>query len=102
MSCTATRSSKGARRSCQRCRERKARYQYRGRVKADRSHTLCFECYRAERERRRARLLAQVTRPITPAGWGSRAPADRVRGSNDLAPEAIAHRRRMLEHLSRG
>jgi hypothetical protein len=33
---------------CVQCQSRPARYQYRGAVKADRSHTLCFQCYRAE------------------------------------------------------
>lgn len=32
---------------CARCQSRPARFQYRGAVKADRSHTLCFQCYRA-------------------------------------------------------
>jgi hypothetical protein len=48
--------SKQLRRLCACCRERKARYQYRGRVRADRNHTLCFECYRAEKNRQRIRL----------------------------------------------
>ena len=49
--------SKGARRRCQSCRERRARFAYKGVVKADRDHTLCFQCYRSERNRRRARRL---------------------------------------------
>lgn len=32
---------------CAQCQSRPARFQYRGAVKADRSHTLCFRCYRA-------------------------------------------------------
>ena len=60
MSLSATREAKTDRPSCQRCHDRKARFQYRGAVKADRDHTLCFECYRSERERRRAHLLAEV------------------------------------------
>jgi hypothetical protein len=32
---------------CAACQSRPARFQYRGAVKADRSHTLCFQCYRA-------------------------------------------------------
>ena len=50
--------SKQALRQCVSCRARKARFRYRGVVKADRDHTLCFECYRSERQRSRARLLA--------------------------------------------
>jgi hypothetical protein len=47
------------RKLCQSCRRRKARFAYRGRVKADPDHTLCFECYRQECQRRRAIQLAQ-------------------------------------------
>ena len=32
---------------CLECGDRHARFSYRGRVKADHQHTLCFECYRA-------------------------------------------------------
>jgi hypothetical protein len=32
----------------------------RGAVRADRDHTLCLRCYRALRDRVRARLLAQA------------------------------------------
>lgn len=45
-----------ARRLCAGCRARKARFQYRGRVRADRQHSLCFECFRAEQNRQRVRL----------------------------------------------
>ena len=43
---------------CAACRERKARFRYRGIVKADRDHTLCFRCYRAEVNQQRARRMA--------------------------------------------
>jgi len=57
----------GFRKLCQRCHERKARFQYRGIVRADRDHTLCFECYRSERERQRARSLSPISlRPLHP------------------------------------
>lgn len=47
---------------CVKCRARKARFKYRGDVRADRDHTLCFECYRAELNRVRAgRLSSQGT-----------------------------------------
>ena len=55
--------SKRARRQCVSCQRRKARFRYRGVVKADRDHTLCFECFRAERDRHRARLLASIPPP---------------------------------------
>jgi hypothetical protein len=38
-------------------------FRYRGEVRADRDHTLCFRCYRAQVERARARRLSEVTRP---------------------------------------
>ncbi len=41
-------------RLCVECREQPARFKYRGRVRADRDHTLCFRCFRAERDRQRA------------------------------------------------
>jgi len=57
MSCTALRQIIELRKLCQGCRGRKARFQYRGVVRADQDHTLCFECYRVERDRQRAREL---------------------------------------------
>jgi hypothetical protein len=81
--------------TCQGCRERKARFRFRGRVKADRDHTLCFECYRATRERRRAELLAEVGRPQPLRSTPS---LDEVR---QLTAAEIAHRWRMLQHLRR-
>lgn len=53
-------------RLCQLCGERRARFSYRGVVKADRAHTLCFECYRAQRNQLRARWLG-VLRPAPDA-----------------------------------
>jgi len=32
---------------CINCRQRRSLFRYRGRVRADRSHTVCFQCYRA-------------------------------------------------------
>jgi hypothetical protein len=46
------------RRACVECRVHPARFQYRGRVRADRDHTLCFRCFRAEVNRQRAHRLA--------------------------------------------
>jgi hypothetical protein len=48
----------GGGRLCQACGQRRARFAYRGTVKADRAHTLCFECFRAARNRLRARAMA--------------------------------------------
>ena len=91
MSLTAARESKQTRRRCQSCRQRKARFQYHGAVRADRDHTLCFECYRSLREHRRAQgltheRLAAVSRSPFPA---------------PLTDRRVAHRRAMLAHLGR-
>lgn len=76
---------------CQRCTGRKARFQYRGRVRADRHRTLCFACYRSERDPQRAVLLARL-----PArAWPFAQPA----GASALTPAQVAHRIRMLRAL---
>jgi hypothetical protein len=82
--------SKKVLRLCRSCAERKARFRYHGVVKADRDHTLCFECFRAERDRRHAQLLADV-------------PTERQLAL-DFAPRVLTaratdHRRRMRAHL---
>jgi hypothetical protein len=64
MSCCAKREVPGSKKVCQRCNDRRARFRYRGSVRADRDHTLCFECYRSERDRQRSRAMASVSRPI--------------------------------------
>ena len=73
---------------CADCRQRKAKYQYRGQVRADRQHVLCFQCFRAARERQRAQLLqvqpAQAALPF---------------GSRSLTAAQIHHRERMLAYL---
>jgi len=48
---------------CLECHVHRARFQYRGQVRADRDHTLCFRCFRAELERGRARRLNDVATP---------------------------------------
>ncbi len=40
---------------CTRCQKHRSLYAYRGRVRADRHHTLCFRCYRACCDQLRAR-----------------------------------------------
>lgn len=72
-------------RLCAACQERKAKFQYQGTIRADRDHVLCFQCFRAERERQRARQL--VLFPHT-------APETTV-----VTPSGLEHRRRMLQHL---
>jgi hypothetical protein len=51
--------SRARRRLCVECLHRRARFRFRGAVRADRDHTLCFRCFRSERERRRARQHAE-------------------------------------------
>jgi len=52
-----------ARHVCRGCASRRARFRYRGEIRADRDHTLCFRCFRAEVNRARARRLYDVTTP---------------------------------------
>jgi len=87
---TARHENRKARQLCQRCRDRKARFQYRGEVRADRDHTLCFECYRSERERQRALRVSWAESPMLRPLVGA-APA--------LSERQIAHRRQMVAHL---
>ena len=61
MSSAAMHLSREVRKLCERCWQRKALFQHRGVVRADRHHRPCFECFRSERERRRAHLLAEGT-----------------------------------------
>ena len=91
MSLTAARESKHIRRRCQSCRRRKARFQYRGLVRADRDHTLCFECYRALRDQRRAQGLTEQRSAMVP-----RSPFSRP-----LTARQAMHRRALLSHLER-
>jgi len=82
---------------CAACRERKARFSYRGEVRADRDHTLCFECYRGEFNRARARRLTEPPplRVLSPFGL-----QDSGRGRIPDRRQ-LAHRQRMLDHLQR-
>jgi hypothetical protein len=90
MSFTAAHESKDPRRDCQTCRDRKARLGFRGEVRADRDHVLCFECFRSERERQPAQRRAETTAPV-------HSPFDVAAA---LSSRQIAHRRAMLGHLS--
>lgn len=85
----------GEKHLCQRCRDRKALFQHRGRVRADRHHTLCFECYRSERERQRAHTLADPSNPPKQPSLF----ADVPDAATALTPSQVAHRRRMLRNL---
>jgi hypothetical protein len=92
MSTSAAHESKKLRRNCESCRLRKARFRYRGIVRTDRDHTLCFACYRAVRDRRRAQMLAERQPAML------RSPFGRV-----LTESQVDHRRRMLDFaMNRG
>jgi hypothetical protein len=75
---------------CATCRERKARFRYRGEVRADRDRTLCFKCYRRELDRLRARRLAQQRSSLASRSLFESRPLDE---------RQLSHRRRMLMHL---
>ncbi len=90
------RQSKRVRTLCAACRERKARFRYRREVRADRDHTLCFECFRGQVNRTRAHRLSHVMRPPAPPAVGDLFPAGRR-----LDDRQRAHRQRMLDHLQR-
>ena len=88
MSLAAAHESKRTRQACQSCRDRKARFRYRDSVRADRDHTLCFECYRREQERQRATRLAGVSGPRGPIALPT------------LSDRQVVHRQIMLAHLA--
>lgn len=54
-------------------------------------HAICFECFKAGLDRARARRTA----------WAQRALPFDAAATPSLTPRALAHRRQMLEHLSR-
>jgi hypothetical protein len=93
MSESATKHAREQRRLCERCRDRKAKFQYRGTVRADRDHTLCFECFRAQREHHRAMSLFDS--PDSPPGVSPFGPP------RSLNTRQAAHRQTMLEHFER-
>jgi hypothetical protein len=90
--------SKRFRTLCAACQARKARFSYRGEVRADRDHTLCFQCYRCEVNRARARRLGErISQPSMVSPFG---PAE-LGGGQVLDEGQRSHRQRMLEHLQR-
>ena len=88
---------------CVACRERRAKFRYHGEVRADRDHVLCFQCFRSERERTRARQLA--TRSDASQGslcFEEVAPQSVLpRAAHALTEAQLAHRRAMLSNLRR-
>jgi hypothetical protein len=93
MSYGAIERAKGSRGLCQACRDRKARFRFRGEVRADRDHTLCFECFRSQRDSTRAAALGDLPRPAP-----LRSPLPVARS---LTAQQIEHRQRMLANLQR-
>ena len=80
-------------RLCVACGERRPLFSFRGAVKADRDHNLCFRCHRAEVNRLRARRWDVAVSDATianPRPQPSRAVCDRVA----LLAEIAARRRR--------
>jgi hypothetical protein len=45
---------------CVACRERRSLFRYRGQVRADADHTLCFRCFRSLKDHVRAVMRAAV------------------------------------------
>ena len=86
---------------CEACRERKARFQYRGVVKADRAHTLCFACFRSERDRVRARGLAASAGDGMVEGTQQSVAPRFASDASAMTPTQRAHRFRMLAHMTR-
>jgi hypothetical protein len=86
---------------CQRCRDRKALFRYDRRVRADRHHTLCFECYRSERERQRAHRLAEPRDTPRQAVLFPDLADVPPGGAPRLTPSQVSHRRLMLRNLER-
>ena len=94
MSLTADDACKDVRTTCESCRNRSARVAACDRMLPERPSTLCFECFRSERGRRRARGPGAIppAAPLRDPGSEPRPLSDRQR----------AHRRRMLAHLVAG
>jgi hypothetical protein len=75
-------------RLCLACGKRRPLFLYRGVVKADRDHNLCFECYRAELNRLRSRRLGDrgaTASMANPRPLPSKAMADRAALLADIA-----------------
>ena len=85
MSRSAGRESRPIQRLCETCRQRKAKYRFRGRVRANRQHILCLACFLSLRDRHHAQPSVNH-------------PALRSPFRPPLTPRQIAHRRAMLVH----
>jgi hypothetical protein len=72
MSARAVRYECRRQRVCLACEERRPRFRYRGEVRADSTHTLCFRCFRSLKDSTRTEgavyfPLRVVSRPRTAA-----------------------------------
>jgi len=88
MSPSAAHESKTLRRHCQSCHAHKARSAIAATSAPTATTQLCFECLQSERDRRRARSLANAKPLKSPFR------------QNRLSEDTIAHRRLMLAHLA--
>jgi uncharacterized protein CbrC (UPF0167 family) len=52
------------RHTCLQCKKRRSVFRYRGRVRADRTHTLCPRCYRAISDSHRLQARALAVEPL--------------------------------------
>ncbi|MBM3781077.1 MAG: hypothetical protein FJW29_05290 [Acidobacteria bacterium] len=52
--------------ACRECESRRALFRYRGIVKWDRYHTLCFQCYRKHVDRTRTAIAAMPWFDLSP------------------------------------
>ena len=99
-----------AHRLCSACGARPARFQYRGVVRADRTHTLCFQCFRAAANRARALSIGRASEALpvpphqtaSPDDLGGCAPRLRgvfsdEEGSTAAKYEALRRRRRRAQ-----
>jgi hypothetical protein len=84
---------------CQVCGERRSRFIMRGVAKADSSHTLCFECYRAVVNRARAqRLSVEPELKLMPS---AKPVAARLRGNREAHYASLLTRRRQAQIAAR-
>ena len=90
------------RQRCQSCRDRESEFSDHGAPRPDRNPALCFQCYRAARERSGAQHLHQgpTNLPDLPE---ARSPGAKAQGacssSAPLTSRQLQHRWRMLAHL---
>ena len=85
-------------RTCTACGERRSRFYIRGTVKADRTHTLCFECYRRLVNRTRARQQGSLNVRLLPSSLPGPAA---VRGDRAAFQAELLRRRRQALLVAR-